>query len=574
MKTLKKINNNLDIHYDTIIKLISEDEEVNQTLINEFAQSFVKNNEKIVKFDEDDADTVKNSFFGDCYVDSSEDCLKTIKQGYLYKIGYEIKVLPLFFVSKNKMEVYLILPESIRDKYSKDLLQNDIDKEKYYNFDDSVLLSFPSDEIFKIHEGKKVIHGRCEKIYPLLDDKQKKGKEDDYGNINYMEKDFLKSVSVGDTIANVYPAKEKQDGYDVFGNPIQANFDNEPTFLPGENVEKQNDFIIAKKDGILSLKDKYINVFELYKIDGDVSIQTGNIHSATSIVVEGKIEENMSIEVDGDLFVRDGIYQPKKLVINGNLVCEKGFFGKPDREYEIFGDFYANYIENAKLKIHGNLIVGSGLMNSNIKTSKNVIAIEKDGVIISTNIQSYNDVIANNIGKETSGRCTIDIGHSFAYEKAINKLNAYIDKLEKMPNSQTKQIKLKIKMAYKYLHKIKRKCFNEKARVITLENFYRDSEINHKGLHLKIPKHLKSVDIVISPDNKFLVYNLKSTSISQIKKKVSVLYGVKFYRDKLHLDKVEGKTSKKNKKTKRNKSSKKSSQKKESKKKSKKNRKK
>jgi hypothetical protein len=54
--------------------------------------------------------------------------------------------------------------------------------------------------------------------------------------MDFFEKNFLKSVNKGDTLARIIPEIKPVDGYDVFGNIVEPKYDNKPIFIAGNKT--------------------------------------------------------------------------------------------------------------------------------------------------------------------------------------------------------------------------------------------------------------------------------------------------------------------------------------------------
>lgn len=333
-------------------------------------------------------------------------------------------------------------------------LYNELKKIELKNFDNSFFENILKKQ-FKIEKyesgfyliasGQAPRNGRCEKIIPLIEDKILHGKFDANDRINYFEKDFLKSVKKGDTLAKILPEIKPEDGYDVFGNIIPAKYDNKPFFLSGENVERQNNLLISKIDGVVSFRRNTINVFDLYKIDGDISVYTGNIHCNSTLIVTGSIRENISVDVNGDLIVYGNIEQPNSLEVKGNLICKGGVIGNINRKYSVGSSLYAMFIENSFFEVKGNICVDKEVVRSTLYAGKNIIITYSNGVVIGSDLHFGGNLLLKYSGTSHGSGNTIYLGHSYLAERNVEflemeyrKYNEIIKNYEKSDNDKSR----------------------------------------------------------------------------------------------------------------------------------------
>ncbi|MFN3412174.1 MAG: flagellar assembly protein A, partial [Exilispira sp.] len=235
-------------------------DKINLDIVN---KSFVSINEKIAILDSEiehlkDSKNITYSDLlkGDIYYNTDEYSFCASKQGFINISGSTVSIEPIFIVSKDSMKLYLITTSHILSKLDRELLFREIDQLNSPHINKQMINTILDDKksgIFIIAKGKEPVNGNCEKIIPLFDDKVQAGKLDEKGNIDFFERNFLRSFKKGDTIAKIIPEKINEDGYDIFGNVISSQYDNDPCFISGINVEKTDNFLIASSDGVLSL---------------------------------------------------------------------------------------------------------------------------------------------------------------------------------------------------------------------------------------------------------------------------------------------------------------------------------
>lgn len=515
-------------------------DKINLDIVN---KSFVSINEKIAILDSEiehlkDSKNITYSDLlkGDIYYNTDEYSFCASKQGFINISGSTVSIEPIFIVSKDSMKLYLITTSHILSKLDRELLFREIDQLNSPHINKQMINTILDDKksgIFIIAKGKEPVNGNCEKIIPLFDDKVQAGKLDEKGNIDFFERNFLRSFKKGDTIAKIIPEKINEDGYDIFGNVISSQYDNDPCFISGINVEKTDNFLIASSDGVLSLSGKVINIHSLVKIDGDASLYTGNINSSSSVLIDGNILENIEIYVEGDLIVNGVISSPSSLVVKGNLISKGGIIGKPKTLYKVEGSLYSKYIRNSTFFIKRDCIVDDDIMNSTLFVNKNLICYAKKGIILSSVIHCSKDIIAKDLGNDRGNINRIYMGHSYLAEQNLIVIKKLIQEAQRIDNEKIKRFKLDI--LSKYEKRINSKIYNIQSHIFVLRTIYEDNIIVGPLSEHKIDKDYTGVAVYYKTGPAVSVMNLPV----KIKDKIEyLLQSLKF------LDKIDEKFQK------------------------------
>lgn len=505
----------------------------NKDEILKIINNFVKKDQLLIEI-ENDKEII--NFTGVFYLNEDKKKIFSPFQGYVYFDNNELLIFPLYIISNDNMKLFLLLPYKVED-VNFDQLKNDLASLNLYNFDPKIIDNYKKPGFFTVFKGKYPKDGHCEKIYLLVDDKVIPGLIDEYGNIDFYERRFLVPIKKGDTIAKIDKEIQPEDGYDLFGKTLPAKYDNKPLYLLGKNVIKNEDFVLAATDGILSIKDNKINVVDIIKIKGDISIASGNIHSNSSLILDGNIYENIEVEVNGDLYVIGGIFSPKTLNINGNLIVRKGIVGKINNFYRVEGDLYCQYIENCYLKVKGNIIVEREIIMSIVYSNKNIIVTKKEGEILSSKIFFYQKLFVNYLGKESGGKNEIHMGYSFIVEDLLKE----VEKKEKeIISNKTKfsekEYNLKLNFINEYRNRLINNLYNLKSKIFLFNKIYYDNVICFYKGRFKVDDILEKKIFVLDIDLKLKLANF----LENIRKQI-LDYCEKFYKLSQNIDKLEAK---------------------------------
>lgn len=146
-------------------------------------------------------------------------------------------------------------------------------------------------------------------------------------------------------LARKLPPGQGVPGFNIFGEEIPAIPGKWVVFKAGEGTEVVDDDMTlrASRAGKLEIKNGKVCVIENYIFSGDLTKDLGNIHfTGKRLEITGSIKMGVSLQVDGDLIVKNDVEDGCHISIQGNL--------------EIGG---ALYPACSSLKVQGNLACSS-----------------------------------------------------------------------------------------------------------------------------------------------------------------------------------------------------------------------
>lgn len=178
------------------------------------------------------------------------------------------------------------------------------------------------------------------------------------GKVDYREKVAHESVIKGALLGHQIPVMEGKDGLNVFGEPIPAE---EPeTCYPeiGENVrfDTNKNAYYAEKSGRVRLINDTLFVDEVYTIEKDVDITTGNILHTGAVVVKRDVLGGAKIEAAGNIEVC-GIIENAEIRTGGNLVVHGGIRQSEGYRVVVEGCINAKYINGGNIQANQDIVV-------------------------------------------------------------------------------------------------------------------------------------------------------------------------------------------------------------------------
>lgn len=132
-------------------------------------------------------------------------------------------------------------------------------------------------------------------------------KED--GSVDFRETDRFPTVESGETIAVKRPGIPGKPGFRVDGELLLPSPPRPAEIEPGKNVTLSEDDqkVLALKGGRpvvrVSGNRWIVSVEPVLRIDGDVSLETGNVRFQGDVRVSGSVRGGMEVEASGSVFV-------------------------------------------------------------------------------------------------------------------------------------------------------------------------------------------------------------------------------------------------------------------------------
>ena len=386
-----------DIDYGIISEALTDDE----------AETEVKIAERRPELDSD----------GEIKVDVSEDYMEAILD-YSPPLGGEAKSYQDILAKlADKGVIYGIKKEELKEVFSPD--------EKL--------------ESFLVAEGEKPVEGEDARLELKFDPDRKNNKVTvlDDGTVDYYNLNRIINVKEGDLLAKKHPQVQGEDGKKINGEIIPAPETNDIELPVGENVMVSEDgtLLLAEIDGQVVYNNNEISVLDVYVVNDDVDLSTGNIEFEGNIMIKGNVTDGMTVEAQGNISVQGSVYAAK-LIAEGQITIKQGFAGRNQGELKAAGNINVEFIENGKVDTEASLIVENAIMHSDISADKAVKVVKNKGLIVGGNIQATELVEANIIGSSFDTSTEISAGITPEIRKEFEEVKElYQDKKEKLMNN-------------------------------------------------------------------------------------------------------------------------------------------
>lgn len=196
--------------------------------------------------------------------------------------------------------------------------------------------------------------------------------------------------------------------------------------------------------GKLSVTGNRINVHNVYEVNEDLSMKTGNISFVGSIIIRGNVPTGYRIEAEGDIHVY-GLVEASYLKAGGNITISEGVAGLKKAEIIAGGDINIGYINQATVEAGQNIIVNNSIIHSECVAKKHIYC--HSGSIIGGTCSAGVTIEAKEVGNKMDTKTEISIGVNKAefdletqLESAKRTLMSEITKLNKLGDGLEKRL--------------------------------------------------------------------------------------------------------------------------------------
>ncbi len=320
----------------------------------------------------------------------------------------------LSFVENNMM-CYLTLPER-RDgrRYTEEIITKFLDRAKVvYGLDKDMIKKIgqegKSADRVLIAIGREVVNGsngRYEYFFDTEVNEEPEIMRDGSADLTNLGR--LQQVKVGDRIALYHKATRGSDGFDVFGNLINAVPGKEIPILKGTGFMIMTDRVsyVATYTGAIRMVDGRVEITKLMVVQ-EVRITDKKIKYDGSVYVVKDVFSGSVIEATGDVVV--GGHMESSDITAGGSVTIKGGVTCPIRGgVTAGGDVSAKYFEGAS--ISGMNISANYFINCKIEAKGMVRTYGRVGTLYGGMVNSLYGIEVASVGNKTGARTIINLG--------------------------------------------------------------------------------------------------------------------------------------------------------------------
>lgn len=264
-----------------------------------------------------------------------------------------------------------------------------------------------------------------------MQDMKKKPIINDDGTADYKNSLSLATINEGELLAIYIPAKEGTPGKDVYGFTLPSpgkGKDIPPLRGKGIVADDSKQKFYAEYSGHIVMEGSKICIDKLYRVNGDLDIETGNIVFDGDVEVMGDVRSGINITSKGSIFIH-GHVGACQLDALANITIEKGIQGRDSCTITAGEDITCKFIERAKLIADGNIYADS-VLYSNLTAKNKIFITSKHGNVISSEVYGMCGVTIKEAGNSAGAPTLLRAGlprEDYARASELTRLIKEID---------------------------------------------------------------------------------------------------------------------------------------------------
>jgi hypothetical protein len=267
-----------------------------------------------------------------------------------------------------------------------------------------------------------------------------KVKED--GSVDFHDLDIVQSVVAGQILATKEPATKGKPGKTITGRVLPARDGRDIQLVPGNNNHLSPDGmqLISDINGQVVFKNGRVHVEPVFEVREDVGPSTGDINFPGNVIIYGNVNDTFKVYAGGNVEITGNVGKAN-ITAEGNLVVRQGIQGKDEAQIVCGGDLYAKFIERAKLKVEGDIVVTEAILHSNVSCKKHIFCQGgRRSQIGGGRIRAFQEINAKFLGTEAYAETILEAGIDPDAEDKLSLLISQRDTIKKQLPDINKQL--------------------------------------------------------------------------------------------------------------------------------------
>ncbi len=256
------------------------------------------------------------------------------------------------------------------------------------------------------------------------------------GSVDYKNSLSLAIVKEGELLATYIPPTEGKPGIDIYGK-IQPALGRGKELMPlrGKGIKSDDSKInyYAEFSGHIVMDGSRISIEKLYQINGDLDLETGNIHFDGDVDVSGDVRSGLEIITTGNIYIH-GHVGACKLEAGKCITIEKGVQGKDSCEIKAGENVACKFVERCKINSAGNIYADS-VLDSTLIAENQIIVTSKVGNVVNSEVYGMCGVIVKEAGNNVGTPTLLRTGLPHEYYLRANELTKAIHEIDQKINS-------------------------------------------------------------------------------------------------------------------------------------------
>ena len=230
------------------------------------------------------------------------------------------------------------------------------------------------------------------------------------GSVDFFHLNTVTVCGKDQIVAELIPAVQGKDGYDVYGQRIAPRQVSEVKFNHGPNLHVSDDGLqlISDIDGHIDLIEGKVFVSGVLELE-NVDTSTGNIENYEgNLLIKGNVITGFKVQATGDIEIK-GVVEGAEVEAGGQITVVRGVNGMERGFLKAGKNVVVKYIENATVEA-GQNVNTECIINSKVIAGNGIYVDGKKGFISGGNVRALKEIDAKIIGSDMGGDTVLEVG--------------------------------------------------------------------------------------------------------------------------------------------------------------------
>jgi uncharacterized protein (DUF342 family) len=255
------------------------------------------------------------------------------------------------------------------------------------------------------------------------------------GRADYRSQDKITVVKAGNLLARLSPPTAGIDGWDVTGKTIPARRGSARYVHVGKNVERREEEdgslqYFAKIDGELDYRGSSLDVLRVHTVEGDVSLESGNVNFSGTIRVAGSVQSGFSVVSTESIFVEESVHGAL-LSAGDSIHIEKGIVGEKKAVLRAKKSIRARFAEQATLLAVEDIQLANACLRCTVKCNGRMNLESEKGNIVGGRVYCKLGLSAMNVGSGREIATEIHFGQDILIQDQLEREQRHSERLKK-----------------------------------------------------------------------------------------------------------------------------------------------
>lgn len=297
--------------------------------------------------------------------------------------------------------------------------------------------NYPKDEAREvlIGEGQPPRHSKDGRLeFHVQDPAELLQVIDETDRVDYRTHFRFVDVKKDQELVTVIAPSESLEGKNIFGESIPARVGKPAEVHPGKNITylRDNGTLYASKDGCLLHHKGAFRIEEVFIVDGDLDMKTGNIETGTRVLIWGNVLPGFTVRSTQDIRIMGNVEGATVESSEGAVVIGGGIHGQRVGVVRASKGIRCKFAQLALLSTEGLVEVEDSLLHCTISCGNRlVVRGGRHAAITGGSIRIRRSIEAKVIGSPSEPHTDIVMGFDFKYEDQLHQLDRELQTAKK-----------------------------------------------------------------------------------------------------------------------------------------------